>query len=96
VRLTAGGQTYTQPLTLRMDPRVKTPPEGLRAQLEQSLAVVQELRRTFDAKLEPLNRRLAQLYEILQEADAAPTTQAVQAVADLKKEVDAALAAPKR
>src|ERR1019366_7994936 len=25
VRLTAGGRTYTQPLTLRLDPRVKTP-----------------------------------------------------------------------
>jgi hypothetical protein len=29
VRLTAGGKTYTQPLTLRLDPRVKTSPAAL-------------------------------------------------------------------
>jgi photosystem II stability/assembly factor-like uncharacterized protein len=114
VRLTAGGTSTTQPLTLRMDPRVTTPAEGLRAQLEASTAVVQELSRTFDAlqklraqpaaagqakqqedqvaKLTQLNRRLAQLYDILQGADAAPTTQAVQAIAELRQEVTAALA----
>src|SRR5256885_660153 len=30
VRLTVEGKSYTQPLTLRLDPRVKTPPAGLR------------------------------------------------------------------
>ncbi len=30
VRLTVAGKTYTQPLTLRLDPRVKTPAPGLR------------------------------------------------------------------
>ena len=30
VRLTAGGKTLTQPLVVRLDPRVKTAPEGLR------------------------------------------------------------------
>jgi photosystem II stability/assembly factor-like uncharacterized protein len=29
VRLTVGGKSYTQPLTLRLDPRVKTPAAGL-------------------------------------------------------------------
>src|SRR5207253_11343091 len=29
VRLTAGGKSYTQPLTLRLDPRVKTSPTAL-------------------------------------------------------------------
>jgi len=29
VRLTVGGKTYTQPLTLKLDPRVKTSPAGL-------------------------------------------------------------------
>jgi hypothetical protein len=32
VRLTAGDKTQTQPLTLKMDPRVKTPPEVLARQ----------------------------------------------------------------
>jgi photosystem II stability/assembly factor-like uncharacterized protein len=30
VRLTAGGKTITQPLTLKLDPRIKTPAAGLR------------------------------------------------------------------
>ncbi|MEJ2145127.1 MAG: glycoside hydrolase [Acidobacteriota bacterium] len=34
VRLTAGGQSVTQPLTIEMDPRVKTPPSGLEQQFE--------------------------------------------------------------
>jgi hypothetical protein len=33
VKLTAGGQSSTQPLHVEMDPRVKTPPEGLARQL---------------------------------------------------------------
>src|SRR5258708_27791762 len=32
VRLTAGGKRYTQPLTLHLDPRVKTPPLALATQ----------------------------------------------------------------
>ena len=39
VRLTAGGKSLTQPLTVRMDPRVKTP----LADLRQQFAVAQEL-----------------------------------------------------
>jgi photosystem II stability/assembly factor-like uncharacterized protein len=34
VRLTAGGQSVTQPLTIEMDPRVKTRPSGLEQQFE--------------------------------------------------------------
>jgi photosystem II stability/assembly factor-like uncharacterized protein len=34
VRLTANGKTYTAPLTIRMDPRVKTPPAGLGQQFD--------------------------------------------------------------
>jgi hypothetical protein len=33
VRLSANGRTITQPLVVRMDPRVKTPPAGLARQL---------------------------------------------------------------
>jgi hypothetical protein len=32
VKLTVNGRTYEQPLTVKMDPRVKTPPEGLAQQ----------------------------------------------------------------
>ncbi len=36
VRLTVDGKTYSQPLTLKMDPRVKTPPLGLTQQFTLS------------------------------------------------------------
>jgi hypothetical protein len=37
VRLTVGDQTVEQPLTVKMDPRVKTPPEALAQQFELSM-----------------------------------------------------------
>ena len=36
VRLTASGQSHTQPLTVKMDPRVKTPPSDLVKQFEMA------------------------------------------------------------
>jgi len=39
VKLTVAGQTLKQPLTLRMDPRVKTPASGLARQFEMSRAM---------------------------------------------------------
>ena len=49
VRLTADGKTLTQPLLLKMDPRIKTPPEGLRAQFDRSVEVAADMARTFAA-----------------------------------------------
>src|SRR5262249_47262018 len=37
VKLTVAGKIFTQPLTVKMDPRVKTPPEGLAQQFELSM-----------------------------------------------------------
>ncbi len=45
VRLTVDGQTYTRRLTVRMDPRVKTPPEGLAAQLQAATQLADALTR---------------------------------------------------
>lgn len=42
VRLTVGGQTYTQPLTVKMDPRVQTPEAALQQQLDASMQAYQE------------------------------------------------------
>lgn len=43
VRLTVDGKSYTQPLLLREDPRVKTPMEGLQAQYNLSLIAYHDL-----------------------------------------------------
>ncbi|MEO7051574.1 MAG: hypothetical protein ABI128_07900 [Rhodanobacter sp.] len=49
VKLKVGGKTYTQPLTLRMDPRVDTPIAGLARQFDLATQLVGDLNRTFDA-----------------------------------------------
>ena len=48
-RLTVDGKTLTQPLVLKMDPRVKTPREGLRAQFDRSKDVTADMARTLEA-----------------------------------------------
>jgi hypothetical protein len=52
VRLTVAGKTYTQPLTVRMDPRVKTPRSGLAQQFSLSRRLTDLLRRDRDALTE--------------------------------------------
>jgi hypothetical protein len=43
VRLTAAGASHSQPLTVRMDPRVKTPPRDLAAQFTLSKQIYDDL-----------------------------------------------------
>jgi len=104
VRLTVDGRTLTQPLRVKLDPRVKTSPEDLRAQLERSLDVAREMERVREgaarakedqaraATLAGLGARLLTLYEVLQEADAAPTPAAVETAETLRGQVTMALA----
>ena len=49
VRLTVDGKAYTQPLTVRMDPRIKTPEVGLRKQFEMEAGIVAGMNETFEA-----------------------------------------------
>jgi hypothetical protein len=46
VRLTAGGKTYSQPITVKMDPRVQTTAAGLLQQFTLSKAVYDDLMAT--------------------------------------------------
>ena len=91
VRLTAGGQTQTQPLRLRMDPRVKTPASALDQQFTLSMKLYQAINRLFDLgePARPLHGQLLQLYSAVQGADVAPTSQAVAQSEALLKEADA-------
>jgi hypothetical protein len=143
VRLTVDGRAYTQPLTVRMDPRVRTPLPALAQQLETALRLADALHRdaealgqlrgvrtqltalkgkgsaelqtgiaTFDQRaaaldegadapaaanapmaLARLNGDLATLYALVESADAAPTSQALEAVAQRLQALDVALAA---
>ena len=143
VRLTVDGRAYTQPLTLRMDPRVRTPLPALARQLETAQRLADGLRRdaealgqlrgvrtqltalkgkgsaelqtgiaSFDQRaaaldeggdaptaanapmaLARLNGDLATLYALVESADAAPTSQALEAAAQRLQALDVALAA---
>src|SRR5439155_1753845 len=62
VKLTAGGKSYTQPLTLKMDPRVKTPPLGIAQQFTLSKQLydgIIEVQKTLD-ELRALRQRLSE------------------------------------
>jgi photosystem II stability/assembly factor-like uncharacterized protein len=48
VKLTVDGKSYTQPLTVRMDPRIKTSEADLRKQFTTESGIVQGMNETFD------------------------------------------------
>ena len=52
IKLTAGGKTLTQQLTIKMDPRLKTSGESLKAQFEMETKIVEAMQRDFDALTE--------------------------------------------
>jgi hypothetical protein len=49
IRLTVEGRTYSAPLTVKMDPRVKTTPAGLQQQYESEQQLVRIISRTTEA-----------------------------------------------
>ncbi len=123
VRLTVNGKVYEQPLTVKMDPRVKTPIEKLQLQHDwskamyegrQQLAGVAEELGVLHSKLDGqlakagkkekallttrlervmalekelpgLQRSLYSVFEVLQDSDFSPTTQAVKAARETEK-----------
>ena len=76
VKLTVGGKSYTQPLTLKMDPRIKTPPAGLKQQFDLAIKIVDLINRTHSAQG-------ARLLEAIEGSDEAPTPAMARAVAEM-------------
>ncbi|HZT78513.1 MAG TPA: hypothetical protein VFA27_17825 [Vicinamibacterales bacterium] len=105
VRLTVDGTRYTQPLTLKMDPRVKTPALGLQQQFtlskqlydgmqqaQQTAARLRDSNGALAQQLTTLVQNMNQLMQLLQGADVTPTTQLVAAVGERKTELAKLLA----
>ena len=67
VRLTVNGQTYTQPLTVRMDPRVKASAATLARQFALSKGVYDDINRTRGV-LDELRALRANLHELRRRA----------------------------
>jgi photosystem II stability/assembly factor-like uncharacterized protein len=98
VKLTVGGQSFTQPLTLRMDPRASITPLGLAQQFALATRIAEMMNRSVAAihspqspvpsrrsDLEVLNNDLATAYDVVEGSDRAPTVQAVRTVATLER-----------
>jgi hypothetical protein len=88
VRLTVDGKSLTQPLRLKMDPRVKTTPAALLQQFTLSKRLSDAIGGLADAggaaspDAAALSRNLLNAYNLIQAADVAPTTQAVKAATE--------------
>jgi photosystem II stability/assembly factor-like uncharacterized protein len=87
VRLRAGGRSLTQPLPIRMDPRVRVLPAALAQQLAlaRRVTAVMERSNSLGQRGQRLNGQAAQLLDLINDVDAAPTTQVVQAVGSLER-----------
>jgi photosystem II stability/assembly factor-like uncharacterized protein len=67
VRLTVDGQVHTQPMVVKMDPRVKTPAKGLEQQFSLSMECFQGMQAIYEAseKVRKLQAQLKKLREQL-------------------------------
>jgi photosystem II stability/assembly factor-like uncharacterized protein len=83
VKLTANGHTLTQPLVVKMDPRVKTSPEDLAKQFALSMKLYATL--LHEPEGSERTPKLGRLLDMVQNADAAPTEQLVAAVEEALK-----------
>jgi hypothetical protein len=88
VKLSANGQTLTQQMIVKMDPRVKTSIIDLQLQFDwtKKLYDLRKKVRSISAKDASLNKeksnidsQLASIIDLLQDADNKPTTQALDA-----------------
>jgi photosystem II stability/assembly factor-like uncharacterized protein len=83
VVLTVDGQKYTQPLTVQMDPRVKTPVAGLQKQFDLSQHVYQDLL-ALQPVIEKVTTARAQLKTMREKASGADATKIDEASKELE------------
>ena len=103
VKLTANGRSHTQRLTVKMDPRVKTPAPVLLQQFTLSKKLSDAMDAVGKAvqaggdrdSLARVNSQLLNAYNLIQKADVAPTTQAVRAAAGALESFQRVMAAGK-
>jgi hypothetical protein len=87
VKLTVDGKNFTQPLTVKMDPRVKTPPAGLKQQFDLAMKVVEMMKRTASPDKARLNGELSRVLAAIEGSEYAPTPVMAAAVAELQGRV---------
>ncbi len=82
VRLTVDGEAFTQPLTVKMDPRVKATREELQKQFDLSMKVAKLMKPASEDE-DADEDKATTLFNILQGCDCAPTAQLIDAVSAL-------------
>ena len=92
VRLTVDGKRHEQPLTVKMDPRVKTPAEGLARQFELSIECYEGMRQAREA----LSRVRALRARVQEVQDREPEKALAEALTELDNKAAALEGAPMR
>jgi hypothetical protein len=87
ITLQVNGKTYTQPLEIKIDPRVKTSVQDLQKQHDLSMICYEGRKKTID-KNPALYRKFSALFEILEQTEMAPTSQVINAVLAAQKELN--------
>jgi photosystem II stability/assembly factor-like uncharacterized protein len=85
IKLTVSGKTYSQPLTIKMDPRVKISAQGLRAQFELESKIAEAMHRNHAAlqQVRGLRQQLGKL-----KAHAAGLESAISALEQKARELE--------
>jgi hypothetical protein len=86
VSLEVNGKTFTQPLQIKMDPRVATSIQDLQKQHDLSVICYEGRKKTMHTN-PALNRKFSALFDILEQTEMPPTTQVIQAVLAAQKEL---------
>jgi photosystem II stability/assembly factor-like uncharacterized protein len=79
VKLTVNGKTLSEPLTVKMDPRVKTPLPELEQQFNLSLEAYRGMQETFD-NVEQIRKLRAQIRESISRVGRGPLAEALNAL----------------
>jgi photosystem II stability/assembly factor-like uncharacterized protein len=88
VKLTAGSASLSAPLTIRMDPRTKTPPEGLRALFEMQTSLANRMTRSSKAVAQARS-----IHEQLEKLSSQASGATKDAIESLDKKISALLEA---
>jgi hypothetical protein len=86
VRLTAGGQTYRQPITVKLDPRLTVSPQELQRQLDLAQKIAVGMKATFEGynQAAKLHAELVDRLAALKQSGKSPETLAAAQALDQK------------
>jgi hypothetical protein len=87
IRLTVNGQTQEQPMTITMDPRVKTSTTQWQRQHDLSMICYEGRKKSLN-KFPAIYQKFTGLFNILESTEMAPTTQTEKAVKATQAELE--------